>query len=77
MKRLIAIMLVVVMLCGMLAFTASAATGYVVSPEYSEPEEPTPSSPQTGYEIGIIGVAVLAVLCGTAAVILGRKAFQH
>lgn len=77
MKRFIAIVLVAVMLCGLLAVGASAADDYVVSPEYSDPEDPTPSSPQTGYEMGIVGVAVLAVLCGTAAVVLGKKAFQH
>ncbi len=75
MKRIIALLLVVVLLCGMLTVTAFADN--VVSPEYDEPEDPTPSSPQTGYGFDIVGVVIAAVLFAAAAVVLGKKAFQR
>ncbi len=36
----------------------------------------TPTSPQTGYEMGIMGLMAVAVICSSAAVFTGKKAFQ-
>lgn len=47
----------------------------VTSPEHpNTPVDDKPSSPQTGYEMGIGSVAAAAVLCGGIAVITGKKA---
>ena len=76
MKKLAALLLVAVMACCMLTTTAFAdGSYYVESPEYNtSTEEPAPTSPQTGYEVGIAGVAAAALLCGAVAVGSAKKA---
>lgn len=76
MKRFISILLIAVLLLGMLSITAAAADN-VISPEYDQPEDPTPDSPQTGYDFGVLAVAGMALIFGAAAVVLGKKAFQR
>ena len=61
----------------------------VDSPEYPGSEDPgdneggeneddpmagVPTSPQTGYTVGIMGLSAAAAACGAAAVIAGKKA---
>lgn len=61
----------------------------VDSPEYPGSEDPgdnegggneddpmagIPTSPQTGYTVGIMGLSAAAAACGAAAVIAGKKA---
>lgn len=73
MKRLLVILAMLVMLS--CAFTtACAADGYVGSPESGNTDvEKTPTSPQTGYEVGIGGVVLTAAVCGAGAVVAARK----
>lgn len=79
MKRLTSLLLAVFMACSMFVISASAT--YVLSPEYTDlGEDPvpmaplTPQSPQTGDEFGVAGFAVVALLCGTVAVVSTKKA---
>ena len=79
MKRLTSFLLAAFMACSLFVMSASAT--YVLSPEYTDLEdEPTPmapltpQSPQTGDEFGVAGFAVVAVLCGTVAVVSTKKA---
>lgn len=47
----------------------------VISPEHGNTDVPEdPSSPQTGYALGIGSVAVLALVCGGAALYARKKA---
>ena len=76
MKKLFSILLIVVMMCSMLSMTAFADAGAeVVSPEHNNTDvEADPVSTQTGYAATIAGVAVIALACGTVAVISAKKA---
>ena len=81
MKRLTSLLLAVFMACSMFIMSASAT--YVYSPEYDDIEDPsiptspmTPQSPQTGDEFGVAGFAVIALLCGTVAVVSTKKAAE-
>ena len=75
MKKFFSILLIVVMMCSMLSLTAFAAPDPVISPEHENSDtDPNESSPQTGYPIGIAGVAVIALACGAVAVVSTRKA---
>lgn len=77
MKKLLAIMTAVIVLCSVLTGTAFAATT-VISPEKSNLEpDPQPTAPQTGYENGIAGVAVIALASGVVAVVSVKKARQY
>lgn len=71
MKKLLVSLTVSLALCFVLATSAFA----VVSPEHDNTTvTDKPTSPQTGYELGIGSVAAAAVLCGGVAVITGKKA---
>ena len=71
MKKLLVSLFMTLALCLMLAASAFAA---VKSPEHSNtPVDDKPTSPQTGYEMGIGSVAAAAVLCGGIAVAAGKK----
>ena len=71
MKKLLVSLIMTLALCLMLATSAFAA---VKSPEYSNtPVDDKPTSPQTGYEMGIGSVAAAAVLCGGIAAATGKK----
>ena len=88
MKRLTSLLLAVFMACSM--FVISASASYVYSPEYTDmedmpipmaPMDPmspmnpmSPMSPQTGDPFGVAGFAVIALLCGTVAVVSTKKA---
>ena len=70
MKKLLVSFIMTLALCCALATSALAVT----SPEHSNtPVEDKPTSPQTGYEMGIGSVAAVAVLCGGVAVAAGKK----
>ena len=72
MKQLLVSLVLSLALCLTLATGAFAA---VKSPEHpNTPVDDKPTSPQTGYEMGIGSVAAAAVLCGGIAVITGKKA---
>lgn len=74
MKKLFSILLIVVMMCSMLSMTAFAETE-VISPEHENSDvNPYEESPQTGYSMGIAGVAVIALACGAVAVVSTKKA---
>ena len=71
MKKLLVSLIMTLALCLMLATSAFAD---VKSPEHSNtPVDDKPTSPQTGYEMGIGSVAAAAVLCGGIAVVTGKK----
>lgn len=71
MKKLLVSLFMTLALCLMLATSAFAT---VESPEHSNtPVDDKPTSPQTGYEMGIGSVAAAAVLCGGIAVATGKK----
>lgn len=71
MKKLLVSLFMTLALCLMLATSAFAA---VESPEHSNTSvDDKPTSPQTGYEMGIGSVAAAAVLCGGIAVVTGKK----
>ncbi len=71
MKKLLVSLFMTLALCLMLATSAFAA---VESPEHSNTSvDDKPTSPQTGYEMGIGSVAAAAVLCGGIAVATGKK----
>ena len=71
MKKLLVSLFMTLALCLMLVTSAFAA---VKSPEHSNtPVDDKPTSPQTGYEMGIGSVAAAAVLCGGIAVATGKK----
>lgn len=71
MKKLLVSLFMTIALCLMLATSAFAA---VESPEHSNTSvDDKPTSPQTGYEMGIGSVAAAAVLCGGIAVATGKK----
>lgn len=71
MKKLLVSLFMTLALCLMLATSAFAA---VESPEHSNTSvDDKPTSPQTGYEMGIGSVAAAAVLCGGIAVAAGKK----
>lgn len=77
MKKLLAIMTAVIVMCSVLVGTAFAATT-VKSPEKENTEVDTqPTAPQTGYESGIAGVAVIALACGVIAIVSVKKARQY
>ena len=73
MKKLIAMLLIVVMICCMFSITALAAEG-VVSPEKNNTTVDTlPSSPQTGGLPVSVFIAAAALL-GVVAVVMVKKA---
>lgn len=107
MKRLFAVMMAAMMVCGLFVVSASAdnndlevispevvspevvspevVSPEVISPEVDSPETDDPenmgganagmpSSPQTGYPVGIVGLAAAAAVSGAVAVITGKKA---
>lgn len=113
MKRLFAVMMAAMMVCGLFVVSASAdnndlevispevvspevispevVSPEVISPEVDSPETDDPenmggpdqedgpnagmpSSPQTGYPVGIVGLAAAAAASGAVAVITGKKA---
>lgn len=52
MKKILAVLTVIVMLGCMLSVTAFADGGYVPSPKHDDEPGTTPTSPQTGYDLG-------------------------
>lgn len=60
MKKILAVLTVIVMLGCMLSVTAFADGGYVPSPKHDDEPGTTPTSPQTGYDLGI-GSVVMAI----------------
>lgn len=70
MKKLLVSLVLSLALCLTLATGAFASK----SPEHpNTPVDDKPTSPQTGYEMGIGSVAAAAVLCGGIAVVTGKK----
>lgn len=77
MKKLLAIMTALLVMCSVLTGTAFAATT-VKSPEKGDtPVDPQPTAPQTGYESGIASVVVIALASGAVAVVSVKKARQY
>ena len=76
MKKMIALLLIAVLVCGMMATVAFASGDDVTSPhaDNTTPAEKE-TSPQTGdfFPIGMIAVAAI-LLCGTAVVALKKAA---
>ena len=70
MKKLLVSFIMTLVLCCALDTSALAVT----SPEHSNtPVDDNPTSPQTGYEMGIGSVAAAAVLCDGVAAVTGKK----
>lgn len=72
-KKLLAVLTAIMMLGSMLCVPAFADS-YVPSPTPGEEPEPTPSSPQTGYELGIGCVAAAIAVSGGVAYVCTKKA---
>ncbi len=72
MKKFFALVLAMALIC---CFTTAAlADSDVVSPENGNTDvDSNETSPQTGYDFGIESVVLLAVLCGGAALYIGKK----
>lgn len=70
MKKLLVSLMMSLALCLMLATSAFASSSSEL-PNTTVKDKPT--SPQTGYEMGIGSVAAAAVLCGGIAVVTGKK----
>jgi len=76
MRRILALLLIAVLLCGMLATLALASGGDVTSPESGNTNViQKETSPQTGepFSVGLVLVAAV-FLCGAAAVTLKKAA---
>ena len=70
MKKILAVLTVIVMLGCMLSVTAFADGGYVPSPKHDDEPGTTPTSPQTG-----IGSVVMAIaVSGGVAYVCTKKA---
>ena len=41
------------------------------------PDENVPLAPQTGYNVGVVALISVAAASGAAAIVFGKKAFQH
>ena len=67
MKKILAMLTVIVMLGCMLSVTAFADGGYVPSPKHDDNTDTTPTSPQTGYDLGIGSVVMTIAVSGMAA----------
>ena len=67
MKKILAVLTVIVMLGCMLSVTAFADGGYVPSPKHDDNTDTTPTSPQTGYDLGIGSVVMTIAVSGMAA----------
>ena len=71
MKKILAVLTVIVMLGCMLSVTAFADGGYVPSPKHDD--EPG-TSPQTGYDLGIGSVVMAIAVSGGVAYVCTKKA---
>ena len=71
MKKILAMLTVIVMLGCMLSVTAFADGGYVPSPKHDDNTDTTPTSPQTGYDLGIGSVVMTIAVSGGVAYTAG------
>lgn len=74
MKKILAVLTVIVMLGCMLSVTAFADGGYVPSPSTTMSPAPSPTSPQTGYDLGIGSVVMAIAVSGGVAYVCTKKA---
>ena len=74
MKKILAVLTVIVMLGCMLSVTAFADGGYVPSPKHGDEPGTTPTSPQTGYDLGIGSVVMAIAVSGGVAYVCTKKA---
>ncbi len=74
MKKILAMLTVIVMLGCMLSVTAFADGGYVPSPKHDDNADTTPTSPQTGYDLGIGSVVMTIAVSGGVAYVCTKKA---
>ena len=74
MKKILAVLTVIVMLGCMLSVTAFADGGYVPSPKHDDEPATTPTSPQTGYDLGIGSVVMAIAVSGGVADVCTKKA---
>lgn len=74
MKKILAMLTVIVMLGCMLSVTAFADGGYVPSPKHDDNTDTTPTSPQTGYDLGIGSVVMTIAVSGGVAYVCTKKA---
>ena len=76
MKRMLALLLIAVLLCGLLATLAFASGDDVLSPESGNTDvSQNETSPQTGEAVSIgLVLAAAVLLCGAAAVTLKKAA---
>ena len=76
MKRMLALLLIAVLLCGLLATMAFASGADVLSPESGNTDvSQNETSPQTGEAVSIgLVFAAAVLLCGAAAVTLKKAA---
>lgn len=74
MKKILAMLTVIVMLGCMLSVTAFADGGYVPSPKHDDNTDTTPTSPQTGYDLGIGSVVMTIAVSGGVAYVCTQKA---
>ena len=73
MKKILAVLTVIVMLGCMLSVTAFADGGYVPSPKHDDEPAP-PHLPQTGYDLGIGSVVMAIAVSGGVAYVCTKKA---
>lgn len=74
MKKILAVLTVIVMMGCMLSVTAFADGGYVPSPKHDDEPGTTPTSPQTGYDLGIGSVVMAIAVSGGVAYVCTKKA---
>ena len=74
MKKILAVLTVIVMLGCMLSVTAFADGGYVPSPKHDDEPGTTPTPPPTGYDLGIGSVVMAIAVSGGVAYVCTKKA---
>ena len=73
MKKILAVLTVIVMLGCMLSVTAFADGGYVPSPKHDDEPGTTPTSPQTGEISPVVVIAGMTIVAACAAAYVVRK----
>ena len=74
MKKILAVLTVIVMLGSKLNVTDFAAVDYVPSPTHEDEHGTAPTSPQTGYDLGIGSVVMAIAVSGGVAYVCTKKA---
>lgn len=74
MKKILAMLTVIVMLGCMLSVTGLCRRRLCPSPKHDDNTDTTPTSPQTGYDLGIGSVVMTIAVSGGVAYVCTKKA---